>query len=114
MKKDNITPLAGSSAGNTLTFPQVFFIFLIQVYIIRGVLKGKKHLFMLKRSVKLSWKASDTFLHLFTVFQNTQYSCSSTVNNVIRALTQGFKDKFFNCFGSFTELMKMFYSFFFF
>lgn len=50
-EKDNITPLSGTSAGNTLTFPQVFFISLIQVCMsskIRAVLKGKKHLFMLK------------------------------------------------------------------
>lgn len=97
-EKDNITLLSGTSAGNPLSFPQVFFISLIQVYMsskIKAILKGKKHLFMWKHSVNIILESLwHSFLHLFTVLKSTQYSCISSVNNVIRALVQGFKDKF--------------------
>lgn len=50
---------------------------------------------MLKHSVNIILESLwHYFLHLFTVFQITQYSYFSSGNNVIRALVQGFKDKF--------------------
>lgn len=54
-EKDNIISVSGTSAGNVLTFSQVFFGSLTQVYMsskITATLKGKKNLFTVCQSTR--------------------------------------------------------------
>lgn len=121
-KKKDIIPLSETLAGNTLTFPQVFFSSLAQVYMsskIRANLKGKNISLLYVKALskcylgkpltlfsKYVFSRLMTYWHIFRILEihklyHTPLTCSvfrvssyfSPVNNVIRALLQSCKGK---------------------